>query len=192
MNFKNTINQIPQREKVDGVGLLYPEEYRGKVYYVQSQNELIKFKQDGTGYDGPFPLELISSVDYKSMIDDAVNEKLSNIISKIAKYETTIQGVVDLSNNINTRMLELQEKVDEVINDPAKMSKNDIIKLVQQSLKSNGPVIVEESIKNILDKLDKPRLNLMEMKMAEQMGITKEEYMQMIKDGFSLDFGFNK
>ena len=73
-----------------------------------------------------------------------------------------------------------------------RMSKKDIIKLVQQSLKTNGPVIVEESIKNILDKLDKPRLNLMEMKMAEQMGITKEEYMQMIKDGFSLDFGFNK
>ena len=197
MKFKNMINTIPEKSMDESGNALYPVEFRNKTYFVKSLNAFITFNKNGTAYSDPISAEIFYQIDFASMIDDAVNEKLSAVLDKLKKYDQLISDTVSLVNTIKEQQTNLGEKFLEVLNDPSRMSKEDIDDQVGNIITTHARKLVENVIQDHLDAIERPSISIQHlMNLSQQNEISLKGMMQMIKDaqdiGINLTFSQNK
>jgi hypothetical protein len=131
------------------------------------------------------------------MVDDVVNEKLSAISEKLKKYDQMISDTVSLVNTIKEQQASLGEKFLEVLNDPSRLSKEDIESQVGNIITSKARKLVESVIQDHLESIERPTISMQQLiSLSQQNEISLKGMMQMIKDaqdiGINLTFSQNK
>jgi hypothetical protein len=197
MKFKNMINSIPEKSMDESGNSLYPVEHRNKTYFVKSLNAFVTFNKNGTAYSDPISAEIFYQIDFSTMIDDIVNEKLSAISEKLKKYDQMISDTVSLVNTIKEQQASLGEKFLEVLNDPSRLSKEDIEAQVGNIITSKARKLVESVIQDHLESIERPTISMQQLiSLSQQNEISLKGMMQMIKDaqdiGINLTFSQNK